>query len=145
MTGTVTALKPTDFEEWLRSRAEGSLALQGRKTFLKYRCLSCHSADGQSRAPLLENVFGQTIPLTGGRTAVADEDYIRESILNPRAKVVAGYESIMPTFQGQISESEIIELIAFIRTLKTGDTPPRVEDFPPPAETPSINTKEAPK
>jgi len=145
MTGTVVAMKPSDFEEWLRSRAEGSLALQGRKTFLKFRCLSCHSADGQSRAPLLENVFGKRIPLRDGGTALADEDYIRESILNPRAKVVAGYEPIMPTFQGQVTEAEIIELIAFIRALGTGQTPPRVEDFPPPADTPPIVSKESSK
>src|SRR5206468_1145582 len=145
MIGAVVVLKPADFQEWLHNRAEGSLALQGGKAFLKYRCLSCHSADENARAPVLEELFGKVVhyrrrgesaPASGGRTVIVDEDYIRESILNPSAKIVAGFEDIMPTFKGQVSEEEIIQLIAFIKSLRRGETPRRVEAFPPPTSTP---------
>ncbi len=141
MIGTVIVMEPADYQRWLHLHAEGSLALQGRKTFLKYRCISCHSADEHARAPVLENLYGKQVALRDGRTVLADEAYLRESILDPGAKIVAGYENIMPTFRGQVSEEEIIELIAFLRSLKPGETPKRVESFPPPATTPPINTK----
>jgi len=142
MVGRVVAMLPADYEKWLRDHAEGSLALQGRKTFLKYRCLSCHSPES-NRAPLLEDLFERrTVRLQDGREVPVDEEYIRESILNPSAKIVAGYENIMPTFKGQVSAEEINQLIAFIRSLKQGETPNRVEDFPPPVTTPRINPRE---
>jgi cytochrome c oxidase subunit 2 len=141
MIGHVVALKPAEYQEWLHAHAEGSLALEGRKTFLKYRCLSCHSADEKARAPVLEELYGKTVQLRDGRSVIADEAYIRESILDPGAKIVAGYESIMPTFKGQVSEEEIIQLIAFIQALGRGQTPKRVEDFPPPQTTPEIKTR----
>jgi cytochrome c oxidase subunit 2 len=141
MIGQVIAMEPADYQAWLHNTAEGSLALQGRKIFLKYRCLSCHSADEKARAPVLEELYGKTVQMRDGSSVVADEAYIRESILNPGAKIVAGYEKIMPTFQGQVTEEEIIELIAFIRSLERGQTPRRVEQFPPPTATPHINPK----
>src|SRR5262249_38659294 len=110
-------------------------------TFLKYRCLSCHSGTGIARAPTLEELYGRVVPLRDGRTVLADDDYIRESILDPAAKVVAGYEPIMPTFRGQLSEEEIIQLIAFIRPRGRGQTPERVEDTPPPSTPPPTNTQ----
>ena len=142
MTGVVVVMEPADYEKWLRSAAEGSMALQGRKTFLKYRCVSCHGADAAARAPALENLFDRTVVLNDGRVAKGDENYIRESILYPSAKIAAGYENIMPTFKGQVSEEEIFELIAYIQSLKTGQTPDRVESYPPPTTTPPINTKD---
>ena len=83
------------------------------------------------RAPVLEELVRQTaLPLRDGRTVVADDDYLRESILHPGAKVVAGCEDIMPTFEGQVSEEEMIQLIAFIKSLQPGETPARVETYP---------------
>ena len=76
------------------------MALEGRKIFLKYRCLSCHSADENARAPVLENLYGKAVPLQSGGVVRADENYLRESILYPSAKIVAGYENIMPHVQG---------------------------------------------
>lgn len=140
MIGTAVVMEQADFERWLGSSAEGSLALQGRKVFLKYRCISCHSANENARAPVLEALFGKPVRLSNGDTVTADEAYIHESILHPAAKIVAGWQNIMPTFQGQISEEEIYALIAFVRSLKPGETPPRVEHYPPPAATPPINT-----
>jgi cytochrome c oxidase subunit 2 len=142
MVGRVYVMEPAEYQQWLDRHAEGSLALEGRKTFLRYRCLSCHSADGAARAPSLEELYGRRVALRDGRAVVADEAYIRESILDPAAKVVAGYEPIMPTFRGQVSEDEIIQLIAFIRSLGRGQTPPRVEGYPPPTATPPINPRE---
>jgi cytochrome c oxidase subunit II len=138
MTGEVTVMEPADFERWLHSGAEGSLALQGRKTFLKYLCLSCHSADADARAPVLENLFGRPVLLSDGRMVTADEGYLRESILYPSAKIAAGWENIMPTFKGEVDEEDIIGLIAYIQSLKAGETPKRVESYPPPASTPPI-------
>ncbi len=141
MVGTVVVMEPAEFQDWLHLHAEGSLALEGRKVFLKYRCVSCHSADENARAPVLEELYGRTVHLSDGRAVVADEEYIRESIYDPGAKVVAGYQNIMPTFRGQVSPEEVIQLTAFIKALGRGETPPRVEQFPPPAATPPINTK----
>ncbi len=132
MIGTVVALQPADYQRWLQSSAEGSLALQGRKVFLKYRCISCHSADEHARGPVLEAIFGKPVALRDGSMAIADEEYLRQSIENPGAKVVAGYQPIMPTFQGQISAEDIVALIAYIKSLKPGETPSRVEEYPPP-------------
>ena len=93
MTGTVVAMEPADYQHWLESTAEGSLALQGRKVFLKYRCVSCHSADASARAPVLENLFGKPVHLSDGQVVTADEHYLRESILNAGAQIVAGYRT----------------------------------------------------
>jgi cytochrome c oxidase subunit 2 len=142
MGGLVVAMEPADYDRWLHQGAEGSMALEGRKVFLKYRCISCHSANENARAPVLENLFGGSVVLNDGRVVEADENYLRESIVNPSAKIVAGYENIMPTFQGQVSEEEMFELVAYIRSLKAGETPKRVESFPQPTTTPPINTKE---
>jgi cytochrome c oxidase subunit 2 len=151
MVGTVHVMTQDDYQEWLHLNAEGSLALQGRKTFLKYRCVSCHSADEHARAPVLEELYGKTVHYrlrneSGAQrndwhTTTADDDYIRQSIWDPGAKIVAGYENIMPTFKDQVSAEEINELIAFIRSLKRGETPRRVEEYPPPIHTPPINSK----
>ncbi|HEV8067889.1 MAG TPA: cytochrome c oxidase subunit II [Planctomycetaceae bacterium] len=141
MIGTVVVMEPADFENWLSLHAEGSLALEGRKVFLKYRCVSCHSANAGARAPVLEGLYGNTVRLNNGRTVIADDAYIRESILDPGAKIAAGWENIMPTFRGQITEEEIYALIAYFRSLQRGQTPRRVEDYPPPTGTPPINTK----
>jgi cytochrome c oxidase subunit 2 len=142
MIGTVTVMEPADYEAWLAGSAEGSLALEGRKVFLKYRCISCHEATAGGHAPVLEGVFNRPVRLSDGREVIADEDYIHESILEPSAKVVAGWQNIMPTFRGQITEEEIYALIAFLQSLGPGATPPRVENYPPPITTPEIERPE---
>jgi cytochrome c oxidase subunit 2 len=145
MVGRVIVMEPAEYQAWLTYSAEGSLALQGRQVVLKYRCLSCHSATATARAPVLEDIMGSPVPLKDGRFVIADDNYIRESILQPSAKLVAGHADIMPSFAGQVSEEEIIAVIAYLRSLKVGQTPDRVEDFPPPSATPPINsTDEAP-
>jgi len=136
MKGTVTVMEPGDYEAWLAARAEGSLALEGRKLFLKLQCISCHSADSHAHAPVLEALYGRTVRLEHG-TTVADEAYLRESILQPRAKIVQGWKPIMPTFQGQVSEEDLIRLIAFLKALRPGGTPDRNETSPAPVGAPN--------
>jgi cytochrome c oxidase subunit 2 len=134
MTGYIVVMEPAEYGAWLNSQAEGSLALEGRKLFLKLQCVGCHSADSRARAPVLEDLFGRTVHLRDGRTVTADEGYIRESILKPQAKVVAGWEPIMPTFQGQVDEEDLIKLIAYIKSLRPGQTPVRTEEAAPPVK-----------
>jgi cytochrome c oxidase subunit 2 len=145
MVGKVVVMEPSDYQKWLHLRAEGSLALQGRKTFLRYRCVSCHSADADARAPVLEELYGKRVRLRNGRSVIADEDYLRESILSPGAKIVEGWDNLMPTFRGQVSAEEVNELVAFIKSLKKGETPRRVEEYPPPKTTPQIRPLEEKK
>ena len=137
MVGTVVVMERDDYREWLDSRAEGSLALQGRKLFLKLECLTCHSADAKARAPVLEDLYLSRVTLSDGRSVVANDAYLRESILQPRAKVAQGWQPLMPTFQGQVSEEELIQLIAYLRSLRRNETPVRNEDFPPPVGAPT--------
>jgi cytochrome c oxidase subunit 2 len=115
MRGQVIALPPTQYQEWLRSNAEvESMAAAGAHLFQQMGCAMCH---GTGLAPALEGRFGSSVQLQGGETVLADEAYVRESILNPRAKLVAGYAPIMPTFQGQLSEEELTQLVAYIKSL----------------------------
>lgn len=142
MVGQVIAMEPADYQRWLNQHAEGSLALRGRQVFLKYRCLSCHSADEKARAPVLENLFGRPVPLTDGSVVTADHDYLHRSILQPSKQVVAGYRDIMPPYEGQMTEEEVIAVIAYIQSLQRGETPDRVESYPPPERTPAVQTED---
>jgi cytochrome c oxidase subunit 2 len=135
MVGWIVAQDPAEYQTWLSSRADRSLALRGRQRFLQFQCIGCHSGDSLAKGPNLEAIFGRQVALEGGRSALADENYLRESILNPRAKIVAGFQPIMPTYQG-IKEEELLELLAFIKALKPGETPPRNEESNPPQSDP---------
>jgi cytochrome c oxidase subunit 2 len=119
MIGWVEVMEPVAYQRWLAGGAEGSLASQGEKLFEKYACNTCHTNTAGARGPNLAGLFGKSRPLADGRTVVADENYIRESILNPQAKVAAGFQPIMPTFQGQVNEDDLIRLLAYVRTIGT--------------------------
>lgn len=121
MIGWVTVMDPVAFQNWLAGGgAEGTMAQQGEKLFAQYGCSSCHLLDTQGRCPTLRNVYGQQVLLDDGRKVLGDDAYIRESILNPNAKIVYGYKpDIMPTFQGQVSEEQILQLIAYIKSLSS--------------------------
>lgn len=143
MIGTVYVRGEKDYSRWLNGqKADGGLALEGRKLFLKLECDSCHSADSRARAPVLEDLYLRTVHLDNGPPVTADEGYIRESILEPRAKVVQGWKPIMPSYRGQLAdphadlseEDALIRLVAFIKTLGPGQTPKRTEQFPPPVQ-----------
>jgi cytochrome c oxidase subunit 2 len=123
MVGSVYVLEPAAYEAWLSGPGgEGSMASRGGKLFQQYGCSTCHQLEGPGRCPNLRGVFGNMVRLADGRQITADEAYLRESILNPGVKVVAGFEPIMPTFQGQINEEGIIQLIAYIRSLSSSRT-----------------------
>jgi cytochrome c oxidase subunit 2 len=133
MVGQVVVMERAEYEEWLARKPDGSLAKQGRQLFSKLECITCHHAGAGGRAPLLEGLYNSLVTLDDGREVRADDTYIRESILYPSAKVRAGYKPIMPTFKGQITEDELIRILAFLKSLKRGETPPRVEETPAPA------------
>jgi cytochrome c oxidase subunit 2 len=133
MVGKVIVMEEEAYEAWLTSGADGSTATQGRKLFQKLQCVSCHSADARARAPVLEELYGKQVYLQDGTTVRADASYLRESILYPDRKIVSGFQSIMPSFEGQVNEEEILQLIVFLKTLGPGQTPTRTEQAAPPA------------
>ena len=117
MGGWVVVQEPAEYQAWLSGGATDSPASQGQKIFQDLGCATCHRDDAQGRGPMLENVFGKSVQLDNGESVIADEAYVRESIVNPRAKTVAGFQQIMPTYQGQVSEDQLLQLIAYIRSL----------------------------
>ncbi len=128
MIGQVTVMTPQAYEAWVGGGApSASPAEAGQKLFAgsDYSCITCHKDDGSGRGPVLDGVFGSTVELADGRKVVADENYLRESIMAPSSKIVRGFPnpSIMPTFQGQISEENVIQLIAYLKTLKPAAAP----------------------
>jgi len=120
MIGHVVVMEPRDYEAWLSGGAEASgltLAQTGERLFTDRACATCHLQTGQGRGPSLLGLAGTPVRLTSGATVVADETYLRESILNPAAKVTAGFEPVMPTFQGQLTEDQVVALLAYIKSL----------------------------
>src|SRR5258707_841483 len=93
----------------------------GAQVFTDLACITCHVENGQGRGPVLRGSYGRQVLLEGGQTTTFDDAYIRESILNPHAKVVAGFQPIMPTFQGLVTEEQLLQLIAYVKSL--GATP----------------------
>jgi len=118
MRGTVHVMEPADYEAWLSGSPRGETMVQaGERVFQRLGCFTCHRADTPGRGPSLEGVFGSDVRLQNGQTVRADEAYLRESILRPQAKIVAGFSTQMPTFQGQISEEGLMQIIAYIKSL----------------------------
>ncbi len=130
MGGAITVMEPREYEQWLaRESTGGTLALAGAELFEAKTCGTCHRSDSDLLGPVLDGLFGHEVTLSTGETAVVDENYLRESILDPGAKVVQGYENkaVMPTFAGQLSEEELVELISYIKSLGAGDTAARTQ------------------
>ena len=124
MIGWVEVMEPTESQRWLAGGSEGSLASQGEKLFQKYACNTCHTNDATARGPVLAGLYGKQVLLAGNKSVLADDNFIRESILNPQAKVAAGFQPIMPTFQGQVSEEDLLKLLAYIKSLAPAKTTP---------------------
>jgi cytochrome c oxidase subunit 2 len=115
MRGRVIVMKEADYENWVRDRtAASSLTEQGRKIYETRGCAVCHESN---QAPSLRGLFGREVALENGGTATADENYLRRSVLIPSAQVVAGFPNIMPAFQGQLTEEEILSLIEYLKSL----------------------------
>ena len=135
MIGSVVVMEPTAYQRWLAGGSEESLAAQGERAFQRFACNTCHTSDSTARGPVLAGLYGSTVRLTDGRTLIADDNYIRESILNPQARIAAGFQPIMPTFQGQVSEEDLLKLLAYIKSLE----PPQTQSRPLGVEsTPSL-------
>ncbi len=126
MIGQVVVMEPADFQAWLAGGSgEGSLASAGEKLFQDLGCITCHRPDGQGRGPTLEGLFGHQVQLTSGQVVTADEAYLRTCILTPGGTGVAGYQPIMPSFQGVVSEEQLLQLIEYIKSLANKAAPPQ--------------------
>jgi cytochrome c oxidase subunit 2 len=126
MIGRIVVLEPAAYAAWLaRQDVGGTLAGEGAALFRQLGCSGCHVGQGTVRAPPLAGLYGKPVPLRDGTIAVADERYIRDSILLPNAQVAAGYEPLMPSFAGRVSEGELIRLVAYIKSLANEGRPPR--------------------
>jgi cytochrome c oxidase subunit 2 len=118
MIGDVVVMNPADYQAWMSGgTVTGSLAQNGQTLFQQLGCSTCHRFDVQGRGPNLMGVFGKPVQLEDGRIVTADENYVRESILVPAAKVVSGFKPIMPSFQGQVSEDQLNALVAYVKSL----------------------------
>jgi cytochrome c oxidase subunit II len=141
MIGSVIVMEPREFDNWLSGNAGNQTpAVAGQQLYQSLGCVSCHGANGEGgRGPTLAGLFGRQTLLSTGQTVRADEAYIRESIINPQAKLVAGFGPIMPTFQGQVSEDQLVQLLAFIKSLQIVSPQPAT-----PAQSPAATTTTAP-
>jgi cytochrome c oxidase subunit 2 len=124
MGGWVTVLDPADYAAWLSGEVGAVNPVSaGERLFSQLACNTCHLPDGTGRAPSLNGVYAAKVLLADGTTVAADDTYIRESILQPNAKIVAGYQPVMPTFQGLVTEDQIMSLTAYIKSLQTQPVP----------------------
>jgi cytochrome c oxidase subunit 2 len=139
MVGEVVVMNAADYQDWIANRGEGSLGQTGDKIFQQLGCNTCHRADSEARGPNLAGLFGNPVKLKDGSMVLADEGYIRESIVNPQAKIVAGFDNIMPTFQGQINEDDMLALVYYIKSLRNQEPGGPVKTSPNSTEVPGAN------
>ncbi|HEX7152645.1 MAG TPA: cytochrome c oxidase subunit II [Thermoanaerobaculia bacterium] len=117
MVGWVEVMEPTEYQRWLAGGSEGSLASQGEKLFQQHACNTCHMDQAGARGPVLTGLYGKQRQLADGTMVLADDNYIRESILHPQAKIAAGFAPVMPTFSGQVTEENLMKLLAYVKSL----------------------------
>ena len=119
MRGEVIVMEPQDYERWLSgSKKENSMAASGARLYDQYACITCH---GAGKGPAFNDLFMSKVRLQDGSTLTADEAYLRESILYPSAKLIEGYPAIMPTYKGQLTEEQILQIIAYIKSLGSAE------------------------
>ena len=121
MGGSIIVMEPRDYEAWLAGADTTALAGEGmspEELFTAKACDTCHRPDSDLQGPYLAGLFGSEVRLVSGETVVADEAYVRQSILDPASQVVEGYTPLMPTYAGQLSEEEILQLIQYIKGLE---------------------------
>ena len=125
MIGYVTVMNQDEYNTWASGGMSGTLAEQGQQLFTQNGCSTCHLLAEQGRCPILKNIYNKPVELSDGRTVIADDAYLRESILEPNAKIVKGFDAnVMPNFKGQLSEENVIQLIAYIKSLSPTATTP---------------------
>jgi cytochrome c oxidase subunit 2 len=126
MDGYVYVMEPTEFQQWLSTGgqriqdtqpAPKTLAAQGQALYEQQGCGNCHDADGMNRGPSLAGLYGRTVQLKDGGTAIANDIYLRKSILESNEDIVSAYQQIMPAYKGQINEEQVLQLIAYIKSL----------------------------
>lgn len=118
MIGKVVVMEPSEYERWLSGAVSGlSMSSGGERLFSQFGCQTCHRSESGQRGPSLDGLFGKEVKLSTGDAVVADQSYIRESILNPNAKLVAGYQQLMPTYKNQLNEEQLNQLIEYVRSL----------------------------
>ena len=152
MIGRIVVMEPADYQAWLSqsaapaggtSPAAGaqiasvSPTAAGEALFKQMGCVSCHQAQAGALGPSLVGIYGKTVKLEDGREVAVDDAYLRESILNPTAKIVAGFQPVMPTFQGQLDEEQVMQLIQYIKSLKPAEGSPSVASGAPAAAAPA--------
>jgi len=148
MGGWIVVMGPTEFANWLSGNAGGqTTAASGHQLFQTLGCASCHGANGEGgRGPALAGVFNGQILLSTGQSVRGDEGYIRESILNPQAKIAAGYGPIMPTFQGVVNEEQMVQLLAYLKSMSSNPaSAPGAAAEPSPQGSPKPPVRETPK
>jgi cytochrome c oxidase subunit 2 len=135
MGGWVTVMEPSAYAAWLAGSAGGEAnpVVAGEKLFAEKACITCHVPNGTGRAPSLNGLYGAQVLLADGSTVIANVGYIRESILQPGAKIVAGYQPLMPSFQGQLTEEQILALTAYIKSLAGQPVPAKGSGIAPAA------------
>ena len=117
MGGDIVVMEPQDYAMWMAGGPSAPLQETGKQLFATLGCATCHRFDVQGRGPNLQGIYNKPVLLEDGRTVIADENYVRESILNPTAKIVNGFKPVMPTFQGIVSEEQLNALVAYVKSL----------------------------
>jgi len=117
MIGNIIVMEPQDYAQWMAGGPSASLPETGKLLFTSLGCSTCHRFDIQGRGPNLTGIYNKPVLLEDGRTVIADENYVRESILNPTAKIVNGFKPVMPTFQGIVSDEQLNALVAYVKSL----------------------------
>ncbi len=136
MGGFVYAMRPEDYETWLGEQSgtgQESLSQTGAKLFRQFGCSGCHGANSSVHAPSLSGIYGHPVPLEGGTFVTADDQYLHDSILKPSSQIVAGYKNIMPSYEGQMSEQDVIALVAYIKSLSPAPPAAAVQSQPIPS------------
>jgi len=118
MIGRIVVMDPADYEAWLGANAQQTMVASGEQLFKQFSCQTCHREEDGARGPSLAGLFGKTVRFTTGETVRADREYIRESIINPGRRVVAGYQPLMPTYKSQLSEDQVNQLIEYIKEVE---------------------------
>lgn len=119
MIGKVIVMEPTEYHDWLMGAAAGgeTMVEAGLRQFQQLGCETCHKTTSSGRGPSLVGVYNKPVKLKNGQEVEVNVDYIRESILQPRAKIVDGYDPIMPIFEGQINEQSLLQIVSYIKSL----------------------------
>jgi cytochrome c oxidase subunit 2 len=119
MIGSVIVMDPIEYQDWLGGGiSKEPPAVAGERLFDELRCVTCHRSDGErGRCPPLAGVYGHEVKLANGATVIADDNFLRESILRPAAKVVAGFDPLMPSYDGQLDEEQLIQIVTYIKSL----------------------------